>query len=137
MKIIKKKIYFFYILLGVLYPVVKVICYINGLVYARGVIYGIITGVLTTCIGILALKEYGGTGKPVGHWLAALIPLIVIPFTPIIMIIHLGSEMLQIEKMTLLMIFECLAITQIILAILMFRGLISKRGTNDEENIRI
>jgi hypothetical protein len=66
----------------------------------------------------------------VGHWLATLIPLIVIPLTPIIMVIHLGSEMLQMEKITVLVIFECLAITQIILAILMFRSLMSKRGTN-------
>ena len=131
------KIYFFYIFLGVLYPVVKVVYYINGLVYLRGVIYGIIAGVLTTCIGILALKEYRGASKPVRHWLAALIPLIIIPLTPIIMVIHLGSEMLQMEKITVLMIFEGLAITQFVLAILMFRDLIFKRGTNDEENIRI
>ena len=122
------KKYFFYIFLGVLYPVVKVIYYINGLVYARGVIYGIIVGALTICIGILALNEYRGERKPIGHWAAALIPLIVIPLTPVIMIIHLGSEMLHMEKMTVFMIFEGLAIAQLVLAILMFRGLIFKRG---------
>ena len=122
------KKYFFYIFLGVLYPVVKVIYYINGLVYARGVIYGIIVGVLTICIGILALKEYMGERRPIVHWLAALIPLIVIPLTPVIMIIHLGPEMLQMEKMTVFMIFEGLAIAQLVLAVLMFRGLIFKRG---------
>ena len=122
------KKYFFYIFLGVLYPVVKVIYYINGLVYARGVIYGIIVGVLTICIGILALKEYIGERKPVGHWGAALIPLLVIPLTPVIMIIHLGPEMLQLEKITVFMMFEGLAIAQLVLAVLMFRGLIFKRG---------
>ncbi len=54
------KIYFFYILLGLLYPIVKLICYINGLVYLRGVIYGLIAGVSTISVGILALKEYDG-----------------------------------------------------------------------------
>lgn len=122
------KKYFFYIFLGVLYPVVKVIYYINGLVYARGVTYGIIVGVLTICIGILALKEYMGERRPIVHWLAALIPLIVIPLTPVIMIIHLGPEMLQMEKMTVFMIFEGLAIAQLVLAVLIFRGLIFKRG---------
>ena len=82
------KIYFFYILLGLLYPVVKLICYINGLVYLRGVVYGLIAGVSTISVGILALKEYDGADKPVWHWLAALVPLIIIPFTPIIMILH-------------------------------------------------
>ena len=123
-----KKMYLFYISLGALYPVVKVICYINDLVYARGLIYGLIAGILTICIGILALKEHKGATKPVGHWFAALIPLLIIPLTPIIMIIHLGSEISQIEKITVLIIFEGLAITQFVLAVLMFRGLIFKRG---------
>lgn len=123
-----KKTYLFYISLGALYPVVNVICYINDLVYARGVIYGLIAGILTICIGILALKEHEGATKPVGHWLAALIPLLIIPLTPIIMIIHLGAEMGQIEKVTVLAIFEAVAIAQLVLAILMFRGLIFKRG---------
>jgi len=72
------KTYALYILLGLLYPTVKLIWYIKGLVYLRGVIYGLIAGVLTICIGILALNEYDGADKPVGHWLAALIPLIII-----------------------------------------------------------
>jgi|GEM_PF-2658913 len=124
------KIYFFYILLGLLYPLVKVICYINGLVYLRGVIYGLFVGVLTISVGILALKEYDGAVKPVWHWLAALIPLIVIPLTPIIMIYHLGLRMFLMEKMAIFMIFEGIAVAQSILAILMFRGLIFKRGTD-------
>ncbi|MBC8274993.1 MAG: methyltransferase domain-containing protein [Chloroflexi bacterium] len=123
-----KKMYLFYISLGASYPVVKVICYVNDLVYARGVIYGLIAGILTICIGMLALKEHKGATKPVGHWLAALIPLLVIPLTPIIMLIHLGAEMGQIEKVTVLAIFEAVAIAQLVLAILMFRGLIFKRG---------
>jgi len=57
------KTYFFYILLGLLYPIVKVICYINSLVYLRGVIYGLIAGVSTISVGILALKEYDGADK--------------------------------------------------------------------------
>ena len=123
-----KKKYLLYMLLGALYPIVKVVCYLNDLVYARGIIYGLIAGVLTISIGILALKECEKDGKPVGHWLAALIPLLVIPLTPIIMMLHLGSEMGQIEKLTVLIIFEAVAIAQFVLAILMFRGLIFKRG---------
>ena len=131
------KIYFFYILLGLLYPVVKVICYINGLVYLRGVLYGLIAGVSTITIGILALKEYDGADKPVWHWLAALIPLIVIPLTPIIMIHHLGLRMFLMEKMTPFMVFEGIAVAQFIVAILMFRGLIFKRGTDKQKMPRI
>jgi len=132
-----KKIYFYYILIAVLYPVVKVICYINGLVYLRGVIYGLIVGVSTVSVGILALKEYDGADKPVWHWLAALVPLIVIPLTPIIMILHLGLRMFLMEKMAIFMIFEGIAVAQFIVAILMFRGLIFKRGTDKQKMPRI
>ena len=131
------KIYFFYILLGLLYPVVKVICYINGLVYLRGVIYGLIAGVSTISVGILALKEYDEADKPVWHWLAALIPLIIVPFTPIIMILHLGLRTFLMEKMTPFMVFEGIAVAQFIVAILMFRGLIFKRGTDKQKMPRI
>ena len=132
-----KKIYFYYILIAVLYPIVKLIYYINGLVYLRGVVYGLIVGVSTICIGLLALKEYDGADKPVWHWLAALAPLIIIPLTPIIMIHHLGLRMFLMEKMAVFMIFEGIAIAQFILAILMFRGLIFKRGMDKQKMPRI
>jgi len=101
------------------------------------VVYGLIVGVLTICIGILALKEYAGAEKSVWHWLAALVPLIIIPLTPIIMIHHLGLRMFLMEKMAVFMIFEGIAIAQFILAILMFRGLIFKRGTDKLKMPRI
>jgi len=126
-----EKKYVFYILLGLLYPIFKVICYINGLIYLRGVIYGLIAGVSTISVGILALKEYGGANKPVWHWLAALIPLIVIPLTLIIMIYHLGLTVFLTDKMAIFMVFDGIAVAQFVLAILMFRGLIFKRGTEE------
>ena len=123
MKIIKKKINLIYILLGLLYFIFKVIWYICGFVYFRGVILGLIATVLTTFIGILSFRKYKEAIKPVTHWLSVLIPLIIIPLTPIIMIHNLGHEMFQIEKIAILIIFESLAITQVILALLMFKGL--------------
>ncbi len=57
------------------------------------------------------------------HWLAVLMPLIIIPLTPIIMIRNLGQEIFQIEKIAILIIFECLAIAQVILAVLIFKSL--------------
>jgi len=81
----------------------------------EGVILGLIATILTICVGIFALKEYKKAAKPVAHWLAVLIPLIIIPLTPAIMIHNLRQGIFQIEKMAILVIFECLAITQIIL----------------------
>jgi len=70
------------------------------------VIYGLIAGVSTISVGILALKEYDGADKPLWHWLAALVPLIIIPLTPIVMILHLGLMTFLMEKMTLFMVFK-------------------------------
>ena len=123
MKITKEKIYLIYILFGLLYFISKVIFYICGFVYFKGVILGLIATVLTTLIGILSFKEYEKATKSLAHWLAVLMPLIIIPLTPIIMIHNLGHEIFQIEKITILIIFECLAITQVILALFMFKGL--------------
>ena len=52
-----KNTYFFYILIGLSYPVVKVIYYLKDLVCINGVIYGTIIGVLTISAGILLPLE--------------------------------------------------------------------------------
>ena len=121
MKIIKEKIYLIYNLLGLLYFISKVIFYICGFVYFRGIILGLIATVLTTFIGILSFRKYKEAVKSIANWLAVLIPLIIIFLTPIIMIHNLGLEMFQIEKIAILIIFECLAITQVILGIIIIK----------------
>ncbi len=120
MKIMENKTYFSYILLGLLYFISKVIFYVCDFVYFRGVILGLVATALTIFAGIFAFREYKKTGKSIAHWLAVLIPLIFIPLTPTIMIHNLGQGIFQIEKIAILVIFECLAIAQIIL---MFRCL--------------
>lgn len=119
MKTIKNKIYLGYILIGLLYFIIKIIWYSYDFICFMGVIHGLIATALTIFIGILSLK----TDKPVINWFAVLIPLIILPLTPIIMIFNLGQGIFQIEKLTILVIFECLATAQVVLAILMFTGL--------------
>ena len=123
MKITKEKIYLIYILLGLFYFISKIIFYICGFVYFKGVILGLIATVLTVSIGVLFFKEYKKAIKLMAHWLAVLMPLIIVPLTPIIMIRNLGQEIFQIEKIAILIIFECLAIAQVILAVLIFKSL--------------
>ncbi len=130
MKIIENKIYFSFILLGLFYLISKVIYYIFDFVCLSGVMLGIIATVLTICIGIASFKEYSKkASKPVAHWLALIGPLFILIYSPLHMTIQLGIPVSQfpMEKFTILLIFECLAIAQIILAILMFRGLKIKR----------
>ncbi len=123
MKLIENKIYFVYILLGLFYFISKVIFYIYDFVYFRGVILGLIATILTTCVGMFAFREYKEKTRPTAHWLIILIPLIILPFTPLIMIHNLGQGIFQIEKIAILVIFECIAIAQVILGVLLLKNL--------------
>ena len=111
-------------LLGVLYPLIKLIFTMYGFLGLRAIIYGIITGGVTICAGIFATIEFrkkdDKVRKPVGHWLAVLLPLVILPLTPLIMISERGLEWLQeMDKMIIFIIFEVLAIAQFIIAISM------------------
>lgn len=126
MKIMENKIYFSYVLIGLFYIISKVVFYIFDFVYLTGVVLGLIATVLTIFGGIAAFKEYSKkTSKPLAHWLAIIFPLIILIYTPLHMTIHLEVPVLQfpIEKFAIFLIFECLAIAQLILAAFMFKHL--------------
>ncbi len=122
------KKYFFYILLGLLCPAVMGIYYASGIGCINAIGLEMVIGILSGVSALLARKEYGGTGKPTGHWLSALIPLIVIPLIPVAMIGHSGFEAFLARGRAPFVTMEGFAIAQLVLGVLMFRGLIFKRG---------
>ena len=63
MKLIEKKIYFIYVLLGLLYFISKLIYYIYNFVCLSGLMLGLVSAVLTIWIG--SFKEYKKAGKSV------------------------------------------------------------------------
>jgi len=103
----------------------------NGMVCIHVVRYGVIAAILATGSAILAYSEYRGARKPVGHWLSALIPLFTIPLVPLVMMIRIGSTALAGDGWIVLATVDGFALAQFIVAILMFRGLIFKRGTDE------
>lgn len=125
MKITKEKIYFIYILLGLLYLISKVVFYIFEFVTPMAVILGLIATALTTSVGFISFKEYKKKEKSIAHWLTMIFPMIILIYTPLHMTIRLGVPAFQfpVEKLAIFLIFECLAIAQIILAIFTFRAL--------------
>ena len=123
-----KQKYFFYILLGLLCPAVMGIYYVGGIGCINAIGLETVIGILSSGAAILALKEHGGTEKPAGHWLSALIPLIAIPLIPVAMIGHSGFEAFLARGMAPFVTMEGFAIAQLVLGVLMFRGLIFKRG---------
>ena len=126
MKIIENKIYLFYILLGLFYFVTKIIFYTLDIAGFRALMLGLLATVSTILIGIVSLKEYSKkVTKPIAHYLAIIVPLFILIYTPIYMINRLGIPVFQFSagKFTILIIFECLAIAQVILAIFMIQKL--------------
>lgn len=128
MKLIEKKVYFIYVLLGSLYFISKLIYYACDFVCLSGLMLGLVSAVLTIWIGIGSFKEYRKAGKSIAHWLAIVGPLFIILYSPLHMTIRIGIPVFQfpVKKFTILLIFECLAITQLILAVLMYKELILK-----------
>lgn len=123
------KKYAFYILLGLLCPAVMGIYYVSGNGCINAIGLEIVIGISSSGVAILAIKEYRGMGKPISHWLSILIPLISVPFIPAAMIGHSGFEDFLARGMVPLVTMEGFAIVQLVLGVLMFRGLIFKRGT--------
>ena len=120
---------FLYIALGLLCPAVMGIYYATGIGCINAIGLEMVIGILSSVSALLALKEYRGTGKAVGHWLSALIPLIAIPLIPVAMIGHSGLEAFLARGMSPFVTMEGFAIAQLLLGVLMFRSLIFKRGT--------
>lgn len=120
------KKYMIYILLGILYPLIKLIFMIFGYLCSRAIIYGLITGGVTICAGIFAAIEFkkkNGERKPIGHWLVVLLPLLLLLLTPLIMTFERGLEWLQeMDRLTIFIIYEVLAIAQFITAITIYKS---------------
>jgi len=133
MKLIENRIYFIYILLGSLYFISKVIYYICDFVCLSGVMLGLIATVLTIWIGIASFKEYRKANRTIAHWLAFIGPLFIIIYSPPHMTIRLGIPVFQfpVEKFTILLIFECIALGQLILSVLMHRELVLKHSKSN------
>ena len=131
MKSIKSLKYLCYASIALSCPLFMAIYHANGMVCIHVVRYEAITAILATCSVILAFSEYRGTRKPVGHWISALIPLSTIPLVPLVMMIRIGSIALSGDGWMVLATVEGFALAQFIVAILMFRGLIFKRGTDE------
>ena len=131
MKPIKSLKYLCYIAIALSCPLVMATYHANGMVCTHVVRYEVIAAILATCFAIIAFSEYMGTRKPVGHWLSALIPLFTIPLVPLVMMIRIGSIALSGDGWMVLATVEGFALAQFIVAILMFRGLIFKRGTDE------
>ena len=92
MKTTENKVYFSFILFGLLYFTIKLPCFIIGFVCLRGLIYGLIATLFAVSIGILAVREYKAAKRTIAHWGAVMIPLIILSFSHMLLIKRLYEE---------------------------------------------
>ncbi len=124
-----KKLYFIYILLGILCPILIGIYHSNDMACIIALHSMIIRAILLSFAAILAVREYKyEEEKEIWHRVCFMIPLITIIIVPIARFIHTGTDTYLSENLLAFFTMEIISIVQFILAILMFRGLVFKRG---------
>jgi len=115
-----KSLYLGYIAVGVLYVAVKVAYVLAGYLHPGAIAHGAIPAVITTIVGTLALREsVAVTQKRIWHTLAVVSPLLVLVITPLYMFIKHDGSMAWLAggRLSVLIIYECLAIVQLVAAV--------------------
>lgn len=117
------KMYYAYILLGSLYLLTKIIFFfISDVIGVRAIMHGTTPAVLTMLAGFWAMNVSNkGKCRSWEHWGAIVFPLLIIILTPLIMILEKGPLWLEAERLPVLIIFEALAVAQLVLAVFMLQ----------------
>jgi hypothetical protein len=115
--------YYAYILLGSLYLLTKIVFFfISDVIGMRAVMHGTTPAVLTMLAGFSEMKAlHKGKRRSWEHWVAIVFPLLIIILTPLIMVLEKGPLWLEAERLPVLIIFEALAVAQLVLAVFMFQ----------------
>ena len=113
----KKRLYIGYISIGILYILVKMVFVLSGYLHPGAIMHGAIPGILTIAVGFFAKKEnIINPQKQIWHKVMITLPFLVLIITPLYMYIREQEMWLDHGRFPVLIIYECLAILQIILA---------------------
>ncbi len=118
-----KKTYYTYMIIGLMYLVVKIIFVLAGYLHSGATAHGAIPAILTILTGMLSLKERSkNTGRVIWHKLNIIIPLLILIITPVFMYIKMGSAKWLTEgRFPVLIIYSAFAIVQMAIAWILFR----------------
>ncbi len=113
-----KKGYVAYIVIGVLYVLVKVVFVSAGYLHPGAIAHGAIPAVLTILASIVTMKA-NRSGSPPSVWHSTLIilPLLVFITTPPFMYWKQGAAWLANGRLAVLIIYEGFAIIQCLIAV--------------------
>ncbi|MCD4812355.1 hypothetical protein K8S19_01475 [bacterium] len=113
-----KKTYYSYMIIGLMYLVVKIIFVSAGYLHFGAIAHGAIPAILTILTGMLSLKERDkNTGRVIWHKLNIIIPILLLIVTPVFMYAKMGrANWLTEGRFSVLMIYSAFAIVQIAIA---------------------
>ncbi len=118
----KKKFYFYYIGLGILYVAVKIVFVSFGYLHLGAIAHGSIPAVLTILVCLFANKKNTNKfQKYMWHWLMLILPLLVLIITPLYIYLKSGDTWLVNGRLSVLIIYEIMAIIQLIIAYLLIK----------------
>lgn len=129
MKQFNKTPYYFYIAIGIMYVLVKIIFVSFDYLHFGAIAHGSIAAILTVLAGVLSLKEREKhAGEIIFHSINIVFALLVFIITPVYMYLKMGGELWLSEgRLPVLIIYKCLAMIQFIIAIILLKNNINKR----------
>ena len=117
------KIYYYsYIIIGVLYILVKVIFVAAGYLQISAIAHGAIVAVPITLVSILSLIERKNSSRKIWHIFLIILPILAFIITPIYMYFKMGSEQWLTEgRLAVLIIYEVFSAVQLLFSIILIR----------------
>ncbi len=113
-----KKLYKYYIGIGLLYVLVKILFVSFGYLHLGAILHGLIPSILTILAGFIIVRNIRSNKKKGILWIriAMLFSVLVFVMTPIYMYFKEGAEIwLSNGRLQVLIIYEILAILQFII----------------------
>ena len=118
----KKKLYFNYIGLGILYVAVKIVFVSFGYLHLGAIAHGSVPAILTVSVGFFAMKTaQADSPKLLWHRLMLILPLLVLIITPLYMYLKSGDTWLLNGRLPVLIIYEIMAIIQSVIAFVVIK----------------
>ncbi len=118
-----KTSYTLYILLGVLYVLIKIGFVGAGYLHPGAILHGLIPSLLTIAVGFFALREFKKPEGMIWHKIMVLFPVLIFIITPIYMFLKEKGEWLTQGRLEVLIIYEIMAIAQFVIALKQLKAL--------------
>jgi hypothetical protein len=114
--------YFYYILIGFLYVIVKIIFVLLGYLHTGAIFHGLIPTVLTVIAGFLAFRESKRNTGSIWHLILVVLPILSFVLTPIYMYLKEQELWLTSGRLEVIIIYEVFACIQFVLAFAWCKG---------------